>query len=69
MKLLPFILLALLSHFVPEHDIVMGDLLIRNINVINIKTGKVDRSVDIVVTKDRISRIASHSSSIRYQVS
>jgi len=46
-----------------------GDLIIKNVNVINVIDGTVSGSMDIVIVKDMISEIANHDNSTTYNAS
>ena len=69
MNYLLVILLTLINSFVLANDKIKGDLLIKNINVIDVKTGKVSYAVDVVISKDKISKIIKNKNSNEYEVS
>jgi imidazolonepropionase-like amidohydrolase len=66
-----YILLALISVAASvffREETVKGDLLLQNINVINVKTGKVHYEVDVIITKEKISKILKHKKNSKYEI-
>jgi imidazolonepropionase-like amidohydrolase len=51
----------------PSTGEIKADLLIKNINVIDVKTGKVKHSVDVVIRRDKIYKIVKSKKSSEYQ--
>ena len=62
-KNLLLVLLTLINSFVLANDKIKGDLLIKNTNVIDVNTGKISYSVDIIISKDKISKIIKNNKS------
>ena len=67
-KNLLLILLTLINSFAFATDKIKGDLLIKNTNVIDVNTGKISYSVDIIISKDKISKIVKSNKSNEYDV-
>jgi imidazolonepropionase-like amidohydrolase len=44
-----------------------GDLIITNVNIIDVKTGRIDSAIDVVINSDKITSIVKHQSNINYQ--
>ncbi|HQY20002.1 MAG TPA: amidohydrolase family protein [Ignavibacteria bacterium] len=44
-----------------------GDLIIKNVNIVNVLDGSVSRSMDILIIRDRITEILNHDNSSTYK--
>ncbi|NAS29892.1 amidohydrolase family protein [Flavobacteriaceae bacterium R38] len=47
-------------------DQLKGDLIIKNVNIVNVETGNIDPNMDIVIVDDRIKSIIKHSDNTVY---
>ena len=68
MKTLLILLFTLVSVLAWPEDKIKGDLLIRNINVIDVKTGKIHYATDIVIRGDKIYKILATKKANQYEV-
>lgn len=46
---------------------ISGDLIITNINIVNVETGKIDDHQDLVIIKNRIQSIFTHNRNLKYK--
>lgn len=68
MKPLFILLFTLISLFALANDKIKGDLLIKSINVIDVKTGQINYAVDIVIRGEKIYKIVANKKSNKYEV-
>lgn len=64
---LSLVLLVVMSSFALADNGIKGDLLIKNINVIGIKTGNIRYSVDVVICQDKICKIVASQKRNNYE--
>lgn len=68
MKTIAIILLVLLSTFTFVNDKIKGDLLIKNVHVIDVKTGRINQSMDVVICSDKICKIIKNKKNNKIDV-
>lgn len=65
MKIINLILISVL--FVSCQKIIEGDIIIKNVNIIDVKTGDINFGMDVIINEEKITSIIEHKENATYK--